>query len=290
MLLRLKNKEYLIVDEFKFKCSIGKKGLNLKKIEGDHCTPIGVFKIGKVYYRPDRIKKPDTSLKTKKITKNMGWCDDPYNKNYNKEIILNKKNKGEKLFRKDNTYDILIIIEIKDYFNYEINYFTEKKDLIKKINEDRKFLENSIIIVNQKDFSSLKNKTNEKQIHCITKFPIKISNLIDQLNVRFIQQNYSAQSNINISKYILDINSRILKKYDNELKLTEREIDTIIFLKNKDKPVKVDVLQKKVWKYAEDLETHTVETHIYRLRKKIKDTFNDDSFIESKKDGYIINE
>ena len=111
MLLRLKNKEYLIVDEFKFKCSIGKKGLNSKKIEGDHCTPIGVFKIGKVYYRPDRIKKPDTSLKTKKITKNMGWCDDPYNKNYNKEIVLNKKNKGEKLFRKDNAYDVLIVIE-----------------------------------------------------------------------------------------------------------------------------------------------------------------------------------
>ena len=111
MLLRLKNKEYLIVDEFKFKCSIGKKGLNSKKIEGDHCTPIGVFKIGKVYYRPDRIKKPDTSLKTKKIRKNMGWCDDAYNKNYNKEIVLNKKNKGEKLFRKDNSYDILIVIE-----------------------------------------------------------------------------------------------------------------------------------------------------------------------------------
>ena len=115
-------------------------------------------------------------------------------------------------------------------------------------------------------------------------------NLIDQLNARFIQQNYSAQSNININKYILDINSRILKKSDNELKLTEREIDTIIFLKNENKPVKVDVLQKKVWKYAEDLETHTVETHIYRLRKKIKDTFNDDTFIQSKKDGYIINE
>ena len=111
MLLKLKNKEYLIVDEFKFKCSIGKKGLKSKKTEGDHCTPIGVFKIGKVYYRPDRIKKPDTSLKTKKITKNMGWCDDSYNKNYNKEIVLNKKNKGEILFRKDNAYDILIVVE-----------------------------------------------------------------------------------------------------------------------------------------------------------------------------------
>ena len=183
-----------------------------------------------------------------------------------------------------------IFIEIKDYFNYEILYFNEKKDLIKKIDEDKKFLANSIIIVNQKDFSSLKSKADEKQIHCITKFPIKISNLIDQLNARLIQQNYSAQSNININKYILDINSRKLKKSDNELKLTEREIDTIIFLKNENKPVKVDMLQKKVWKYGEDLETHTVETHIYRLRKKLKDTFDDDEFIQSKKDGYIINE
>ena len=111
MLLSLKNKEYLIVDEFKFKCSIGKKGLKSKKTEGDHCTPIGVFKIGKVYYRPDRVEKPDTNLKTKTITKSMGWCDDPYNKNYNKEIVLNKQNTGENLFRKDNTYDILIVIE-----------------------------------------------------------------------------------------------------------------------------------------------------------------------------------
>ena len=111
MLLRLKNKEYLIVDEFKFKCSIGKKGLKSKKKEGDNCTPIGIFKIGKVYYRSDRIKKLETVLKTKKITKNMGWCDDPYNKKYNKEIVLDKKNKGEKFYRRDNTYDILVVIE-----------------------------------------------------------------------------------------------------------------------------------------------------------------------------------
>ena len=183
-----------------------------------------------------------------------------------------------------------IIIEIKEYFNYEIHYFNEKKDLIKKIDEDEKFLKNSIILVNQKDLSSLKSKADEKQIYCIKKFPIKISNLIDQLNARLIQQNYSAQSNININKYVLDINSRILKKSDYELKLTEREIDTILFLKNQNKPVNVDILQKEVWKYGKDLETHTVETHIYRLRKKIKDTFNDDSFIQSKKNGYIINE
>ena len=111
MLLKLKNKEYLIIDEFKFKCSIGKRGLKSKKIEGDNSTPKGNFKIGKVYYRSDRVNKPETILETKIITKNMGWCDDPYNKNYNKEIILSKKNKGEKLFRKDGTYDILIVIE-----------------------------------------------------------------------------------------------------------------------------------------------------------------------------------
>ena len=183
-----------------------------------------------------------------------------------------------------------IIIEIKDYFNYEVNYFNEKKNLIKKIDEDKKFLNNSIILVNQKDFPSIKTKIDEKRIHCITKFPIKISNLIDQLNARLIQQNYLAQSNVNIKNFTLDINSRILKKSEKELKLTEREIDIILFLKNENKPIKVDVLQKKVWKYGEDLETHTVETHIYRLRKKINDTFNDDSFIQSKKDGYIIYE
>ena len=181
-----------------------------------------------------------------------------------------------------------IIIEIKDYFNYEVLYFNEKKDLIKKIDEDKKFTENSIILVNQKDFSFLKSKTDEKKIHCITKFPIKVSNLIYQLNARLIQQNYSAQSNININKYILDINSRILRKSENVLKLTEREIDIIIFLKNENKPVKVNILQKKVWKYGEDLETHTVETHIYRLRKKMKDTFGEENFIFNNSNGYSI--
>ena len=75
-----------------------------------------------------------------------------------------------------------------------------------------------------------------------------------------------------------------------KIKLTEREIDTILFLKNERKPSKVELLQKKVWKYGEDLETHTVETHIYRLRKKIKNKFNDDDFIISKENGYKIYE
>jgi len=111
MLIKLKNKEYLIVDEFKFKCSIGKNGLKYKKKEGDKCTPKGIFKIGKVYYRPDRVDKPETRLSLKKITKSMIWCDDPNNNNYNKQVFLSKNVKGEKMYRKSSSYDILIVIE-----------------------------------------------------------------------------------------------------------------------------------------------------------------------------------
>ena len=183
-----------------------------------------------------------------------------------------------------------IITEIKDYYNYDVSFFDKKKDLIEAIKINKKILENSVIIVNQKDFPFIKKITDEKRIICLIKVPIKIADLMDQINTKLIQQNYLAQSKININKYILNINSRILKNQNRELILTEREIDIIIFLKNEKKPAKVDVLQKKVWNYGEDLETHTVETHIYRLRKKIKDTFNDDTFIQSKKDGYILNE
>ena len=183
-----------------------------------------------------------------------------------------------------------IINEIKDYFNYEVSYFEKKKDLIETIEKDKKILENSVIIVKQKDFSLIKNLININRINCISKSPIKIMDLMDQINTKLIQQNYSALSSININNYNLNINSRVLKKKNCELILTEREIDIIVFLKNEKKPAKVDVLQKKVWKYGGDLETHTVETHIYRLRKKIKDVFNDDTFIKSKKNGYIIND
>ena len=183
-----------------------------------------------------------------------------------------------------------IINEIKDYYNYEANNFVKKSDLVETIEKDKKILENSVIIVKQSDFSQIKNITDANRINCITKVPIKIVDLMDQINTKLIQQNYLAQSNVSINNYTLNINSRVLKKKDCELILTEREIDIIVFLKNEKKPAKVGVLQKKVWRYGGDLETHTVETHIYRLRKKIKDVFNDDNFIKSKKNGYIIND
>jgi len=111
MLIYLKNKETLIVDDFKFKCSIGKRGTISQKKEGDQTTPIGKYKIGKLYYRADKVPKPQTSLNTKIIKKTMGWCDDPLNKFYNKEIKINNKIKCEKLYRKDYKYNYFIVIE-----------------------------------------------------------------------------------------------------------------------------------------------------------------------------------
>jgi L,D-peptidoglycan transpeptidase YkuD (ErfK/YbiS/YcfS/YnhG family) len=111
MLIKLKNNTTLIVDDFKFKCCVGKNGLRSNKREGDKCTPKGKFKIGNLYYRPDKVKKPFTKINIKQIKKNMGWCDDSFNKDYNKQININKNTKGEKLYRNDYKYDYLIVIE-----------------------------------------------------------------------------------------------------------------------------------------------------------------------------------
>ena len=115
MIIYLKNKHSLTIDDFNFKCCIGKNGISKKKREGDKKTPTGTFQIGNLYYRPDRIKKPSTKLKCIRIKKSMGWCDDPYNKkNYNKLITIKKNIKYEKLFRKDHKYDLMIPIK----YNY----------------------------------------------------------------------------------------------------------------------------------------------------------------------------
>ena len=111
MIIYLKNKDTLIVDKFKFKCSIGKKGIIKNKFEGDFCTPLGKFKIGNLYWRKDRVQLPQTKLFCKKIKKDMGWCNDSNSKFYNKEIKINKKIKYEKLFRKDYKYNYLLVIE-----------------------------------------------------------------------------------------------------------------------------------------------------------------------------------
>ena len=111
MKITLKNKYTLKIDDFKFKCCIGRNGLKKNKIEGDKCTPKGIFKLGALYYRKDRVKKPITSLKIKNIKRNMGWCNDSKNKFYNQEVKVNKNIRHEKLFRKDYKYNYLLVIE-----------------------------------------------------------------------------------------------------------------------------------------------------------------------------------
>ena len=117
MTIIIKNKETLLIDDFKFKCSVGKKGFSRYKKEGDNKTPIGIFNLGNIYFREDRIKKLSSKLKKIKIKRNMGWCDDPKSKDYNKLIKI-KKNLNisfEKLFRPDNKYDLIILIK----YNYK---------------------------------------------------------------------------------------------------------------------------------------------------------------------------
>ena len=113
MRIIVKNKDTLLYDEFKFKCSIGKKGVTSKKVEGDKKTPKGIYSLGSVFYRKDKVKYFKTKLNKVIIKKNMGWCDDPESKYYNKLIKI-KKNLNinyEKLYRKDNKYDIFILIK-----------------------------------------------------------------------------------------------------------------------------------------------------------------------------------
>ena len=173
-----------------------------------------------------------------------------------------------------------ILFEIKENFKFEILNFESETDLIKSNKSN-----NSIVIVKNK-FSN--DSIDSKNIIILDNMPIKIIDLIDKINTYLLKQKYSLQSNLNIKKYKLDLNSRMISNNENDLKLTEREIEIILFLNNQDKPQKIETLQKEVWGYSANLETHTVETHIYRLRKKINERFNDENFLVSLKDGYKI--
>ena len=104
------NKKYLTFANYKAKCAVGKRGIGKKKKEGDLITPIGKYKIKYVLYRKDRVKKIQSKLRKTVIKKNMGWCDDPNSKEYNKLIKLPFKNSYEKLFKKENIYDIILVL------------------------------------------------------------------------------------------------------------------------------------------------------------------------------------
>jgi len=197
-----------------------------------------------------------------------------------------------------------ILDEIKDNLSFKVENFNNEDEFLKFLNENKTDHKKSVIIttIHKKDFFfkkkfNLKNiffffennsEQNLDQNYNIFKYPIDIYNLIEKINIQLIKQKYDFQSKIKIKNYSLDLNSRTITKNTTNLKLTEREMDIILFLNDNEKPQKINILQNQVWKYSNKLETHTVETHIYRLRKKMNDNFKDDNFIISSDAGYFI--
>jgi len=172
---------------------------------------------------------------------------------------------------------VKILAEIKDQIDYDIIEFNQSNLLSKEL-----FNDNNYLIITKNKLSNYKNQLILKSL------PIKLIKLIEKLNIAFLKLKYNQQSEIYIRNYKINLNSREMFFKKTKLKLTEKETNIIIYLFNSDKPVKIDILQSEVWGYQSKLETHTVETHIYRLRKKILDTFSDNEFIISKKNGYQI--
>jgi len=165
-----------------------------------------------------------------------------------------------------------ILNEIKSEFNYEIE----------KLNNNN--LENKVFDLL---LSRIKVPNVENQL-VLNEIPLKITKLIEKINIEILKNNFHSQSEVLIGTYKLNLNSRELYHNNIRLKLTEKESNIIIYLSKFDNPISVTQLQNNVWGYQSDLDTHTVETHIYRLRKKISEKFSDENFIKSEKDGYKI--
>ena len=172
-----------------------------------------------------------------------------------------------------------ILEELDLELNFKI-FRIESENLLK---DKIKSLGNYLILTD-KNISSFNNQ------FILHEVPINISKIVEKINIEFLKLQFNNQSQIKIKDYIIDINSRQILFNNTKLKLTEKEINTITYLSKSNKPVSIDELQENVWSYQSDIETHTVETHIYRLRKKIFNSFNDNKFIVSKKNGYQIKE
>ncbi len=180
-------------------------------------------------------------------------------------------------------YNLPIIYEILSEVENNLNFKIVNLNQEKFINFSEKDYKNFIFLTKENDLS-VSNQFILKDL------PIKLLELIEKLNIKFLKINYQGQSNHIIQNYNIDLNSKSFSKNDKSLKLTEKEISTILYLSKNKKPISIKELQNKVWDHKSELETHTVETHIHRLRKKIKEKFNDENFILSSKEGYFINE
>jgi len=184
-----------------------------------------------------------------------------------------------------NLYNILE--EIKDFLNFNVEYIN-LKEITKKDFENNKDFKNSLFLILNSEELKAEKILNPRNIIQLNSLPISLSKLIEKINVSSLKFNFQSQSKIEVKNYIIDINGRKITKDKSELKLTEREIEIILFLLNKKNPQNVDALQTEIWKQKKELDTHTVETHIYRLRKKINEQFNDGNFIKSNELGYFL--
>ena len=170
-----------------------------------------------------------------------------------------------------------ILVELGLDLNFKVTFAETKNSLKDKVVNDN----NSLIITNT-EHGDIGNH------FILDDSPINIFKLVEKINIEFLKLQFNNQSQIKVKNYNINLNSREMIKNNTKLKLTEKEINTINYLSKSNKPVSIDELQSKVWSYQSVVETHTVETHIYRLRKKILISFNDKEFIISKKNGYQI--
>ena len=168
-----------------------------------------------------------------------------------------------------------IFLEIKKHLNFNFEKLDQQQ--LSDLN-----LKSNCLIFTKKEITGLENQI------VFDRFPISIFKLLEKINIEFIKKNFHEQSEILIGNYKFNINSREMSFEQNKLKLTEKEINSIIYLFKAAKPIKIQELQSEVWGHQSQLETHTVETHIYRLRKKISKVFKDETFILSNKNGYEI--
>ena len=185
-------------------------------------------------------------------------------------------------------FDLLyeILDEIKDKLSFNIVKFKNIEDFLKTLNKNQ----NNLLITQKINNKSLLNKgLNKKNILYFDDLPLSSIRIMELINIQSIKMRFNYQSKVNIKQYELNLNSRFFSKGVMSLKLTEKEMEIILYLNDSNKKNNILDLQKNIWKYSVEMETHTVETHIYRLRKKISDKFNDKNFILSDESGYFIN-
>ena len=178
-------------------------------------------------------------------------------------------------------YDLAILFKILTEVEENLNFKIIQLNKDELVSFDKEKLKNSI-------FLTKKKYPNIEHQFILDKVPTSLKKLIENINI-FLKINYNDKSNFKIKNYTINLNSKNISFDHSSLKLTEREISTIIYLSKMNKPTSIKELQLNVWDHKLILETHTVETHIHRLRRKIKEKFNDNSFIKSTKDGYLIN-